>query len=134
MAVLLLLTPFFGGVDHGWTAYPPLSVINATGGLLFLLAFLTFGLSSIMVGMNFIATIITLRAPGMTWGRLPIFVWGIFSAALLSLTATQFVAYGLLMVILDRVVGMAFFDAARGETRCCTSTSSGSIPTPPCTS
>lgn len=114
VAVLLVLTPFFGGFDSGWTAYPPLSVINATGQLLVLLAFLTFGLGSIMVGMNFIATIIALRAPGMTWGRLPIFVWSIFASALLSLTATQAVAFGLLMVILDRVVGTGFFDASRG--------------------
>ena len=114
VAILLILTPFFGGFDTGWTAYPPLSVVNATGGLLFVLAFLTFGLSSILGGLNFLATIIMLRAPGMTWGRLPIFVWSIFSAALISLTATQFVAYGLLMIILDRVAGMAFFDAARG--------------------
>ncbi|MCH7705505.1 MAG: cbb3-type cytochrome c oxidase subunit I [Chloroflexi bacterium] len=114
VAVLLLSTPLWGGLDSGWTAYPPLSVINASGQLLFLLAFLTFGLSSILGGLNFLATVITLRAPGMTWSRLPIFVWSIFAAALLSLTATQFVAYGLLMVILDRVAGMSFFNAAAG--------------------
>ncbi|MBI4299317.1 MAG: cbb3-type cytochrome c oxidase subunit I [Chloroflexi bacterium] len=114
VAVLLLLTPFFGGFDSGWTAYPPLSVINAHGQLLFLLAFLTFGVSSILGGLNFLTTIIKLRAPGMTWGRLPIFVWSIFAAALISLTATQFVAYGLLMIILDRVVGMSFFRASEG--------------------
>ncbi len=114
VAVLLLSTPLWGGLDSGWTAYPPLSVINASGQLLFLLAFLTFGLSSILGGLNFLATVITLRAPGMTWSRLPIFVWSIFAAALLSLTATQFVAYGLLMVILGRVAGMSFFNAAAG--------------------
>ncbi|MBM3946479.1 MAG: cytochrome C oxidase subunit I, partial [SAR202 cluster bacterium] len=106
VAVLLVLTPLFGGFDTGWTAYPPLAVVNAMGGLLFLLAFLTFGLSSILGGLNFIVTIARMRAPGMTWGRLPIFVWSIFAAALISLTATQFVAYGLIMIILDRVVGM----------------------------
>ncbi|MBI4235881.1 MAG: cbb3-type cytochrome c oxidase subunit I [Chloroflexi bacterium] len=114
VAVLLLLTPLLGGFDTGWTAYPPLSVVNAHGTLLFLLAFLTFGLSSILGGLNFLVTIAKLRAPGMTWGRLPIFVWSIFTAALISLTATQFVAAGLLMVVLDRVVGTAFFDASRG--------------------
>jgi cytochrome c oxidase subunit 1 len=114
VAVLLILTPFFGGFDSGWTAYPPLSVVNADGQLLFLLAFITFGLSSILGGLNFIATIVGLRAPGMTWGRLPIFVWSIFAAALISLTATQVVAAGLFMVVLDRVVGMAFFDASAG--------------------
>ena len=114
VAVLLLATPLMGGFDSGWTAYPPLSVVNASGQLLFLLAFLTFGLSSILGGLNFIATIITLRAPGMTWGRLPIFVWSVFAAAIISLTATQFVALGLVMVIMDRVAGTSFFDPGNG--------------------
>jgi cytochrome c oxidase subunit 1 len=114
VVVLLLLTPLFGGFDSGWTAYPPLSVINANGQLLFLLAFITFGLSSILGGINFIATIVMLRAPGMTWSRLPIFVWSIFCAAMLALTAPQVVALGLLMVVLDRVVGMSFFSAEAG--------------------
>ncbi len=114
VAVLLLATPLMGGFDSGWTAYPPLSVINAGGQLLFLLAFITFGLSSILGGLNFLVTTITMRAPGMTWGRLPIFVWSVFAAALISLTATQVVAFGLLMVVLDRVAGTSFFNAAEG--------------------
>lgn len=114
VAILLILSPLFGGFDSGWTAYPPLSVINANGQVLFLLAFITFGLSSILGGLNFITTIITLRAPGMTWGRLPIFVWSIFAAAIISLTATQVVALGLLMVLLDRVADMSFFLASAG--------------------
>ena len=114
VAVMLIGSLFFGGFDSGWTAYPPLSVLNATGQLLFLLAFITFGLSSILGGLNFVTTIITLRAPGMTWGRLPIFVWSIFSAALISLTATQVVATALLTVILDRVIGTSFYNAQEG--------------------
>ena len=114
VAVLLILTPLFGGFDSGWTAYPPLSVINADGQLLFLFAFLTFGLSSILGGLNFLTTTICLRAPGMTWGRLPIFVWSVFAAAIISATATQVVAFGLLMVILDRVSFMTFFNEAAG--------------------
>jgi cytochrome c oxidase subunit 1 len=114
VAILLLLTPLFGGFDTGWTAYPPLSTLGSSGTLLFLLAFLTFGLSSILGGLNFLATIVFLRAPGMGWSRMPIFVWSVFCAALISLTATQFVAAGLLMVMLDRVVGMGFFDSNRG--------------------
>ncbi len=114
VGILLLLTPLFGGFDSGWTAYPPLSVTNADGQLLFLLAFLTFGVSSILGGLNFITTIIKLRAPGLTWGRLPIFVWAVFGASIISLTATQFVAFGLFMVILDRVVNTGFFIADQG--------------------
>jgi len=114
VAVLLIVSPFFGGFDSGWTAYPPLSVVNAPGQLLFLLAFITFGLSSILGGLNFVATVVALRAPGMTWGRLPIFVWSVFSAAIISLTATQFVATALLTVVLERVLGMGFYRAEEG--------------------
>ncbi|HXF71062.1 MAG TPA: cbb3-type cytochrome c oxidase subunit I [Actinomycetota bacterium] len=113
-AVLLLAAPFAGGLEAGWTAYPPLSEISPLGQVLFVLAIITFGLSSILGGLNFLATIITMRAPGMTWGRLPIFVWSIFAASVLSLLFTQFFAASVLLVLLDRVAGMAFFDAARG--------------------
>jgi len=113
-ALALLSTPLVGGFDSGWTAYPPLSVTNAPGQVLFNLAFMTVGLSSILGGLNFLTTIIFLRAPGMTWSRLPIFVWSIFLTSILSLIATQFVAMALLMVLLDRVVGTGFFNPANG--------------------
>lgn len=112
--VLFLATFFFGGWDSGWTAYPPLSEVNKSGQMLFNLAFVTFGLSSIAGSINFLVTIATMRAPGMTWGRLPIFVWSIFSASILGLIFTQFVAAAMVMVLLDRVVGMGFFDADVG--------------------
>ncbi|MBI4277609.1 MAG: cbb3-type cytochrome c oxidase subunit I, partial [Armatimonadetes bacterium] len=114
VALMLIATLFVGGFGTGWTAYPPLSEVNATGQVLFNLAVITFGLSSILGGLNFLATIIRLRAPGMTWRRLPIFVWSILAASILSLTATQFLAAGLTMILLDRLAGTAFFDAARG--------------------
>ncbi len=114
VAVLLLAAPLAGGWDTGWTAYPPLSVQNAGGQLLFLLAVITFGLSSILGAINFLATITTMRAPGMTWWRLPIFTWSMFAASILALLFTQFFAASLLLILLDRVAGTAFFDAARG--------------------
>ncbi len=112
VAVLLLATPFAGGLDTGWTAYAPLSEVNAPAQVLFNLAIITFGLSSIFGGLNFLVTIATMRAPGMGWGKIPIFVWSIFAASILSLTFTQFFAAALLMILLDRVFGMTFF--ARG--------------------
>ena len=115
VVILLLLTPFFGGFDTGWTAYPPLAVQAATGALLFELAFLTFGISSSLGGMNFIATIITQRAPGMTWGRLPIFAWSVLAASVISLTATQWVAFGMLMIIFERIFNMVFFSPPGGN-------------------
>ncbi len=115
VVVLLLLTPLFGGFDFGWTAYPPLATQAPIGGLLFELAFLTFGISSILGGLNFIATIITQRAPGMTWGRMPIFAWSVLAASIISLTATQWVAYGMLMIIFERVFNMVFFSPPGGN-------------------
>ena len=111
VAVLLLITPIFNGFETGWTAYPPLSTstLGPDGTLLFLFAFLTFGVSSILGGLNFIATVISKRAPGMTWSRLPIFVWAVFAASLLSLIATQWVAYAMLMLIMERIFNMSFF-------------------------
>ena len=114
VAVLLLMSQAFGGWDSGWTAYPPLSIRNAHGQIFFNLAIITFGLSSILGGLNFIVTIVFMRAKGMTWGRLPIFVWSMFSAALLALTFTQFFAAAMLMVTLDRVAGTSFFKAEAG--------------------
>lgn len=114
VALLMIIAVFSGGFDFGWTAYPPLSVEEGTGRLLFLMAFFTFGLSSILGGLNILATVIRLRAPGMSWDRIPIFTWGIFSISFLSLIFTQFIATALLMVILDRAAGTAFFAPDQG--------------------
>ncbi len=114
VAVLLLAAQAVGGWDSGWTAYPPLSVRNASGQIFFNLAIITFGLSSILGGLNFLVTIIFMRAPGMTWGRLPIFVWSIFAAAILAATFTQFFAAAMLMITLDRIADTSFFNADAG--------------------
>ncbi len=114
VAIALLSSWFFGGWDTGWTAYAPLSETNASGQVLFILAVFTFGVSSILGGLNFIATITTMRSPGMTWGRLPIFVWSIFAASIISLLFTQFFAASLVMILLDRVAGMGFFNPDQG--------------------
>ncbi len=114
--VLVALTASlaFGGYDTGWTGYVPLSVQSDTGGLFFNLAFFTLGLSSIVGALNIIVTIVTMRARGMSWGRLPIFVWSIFVTSILSLIFTQFIGLAMLMVILDRTAGTIFFDPAAG--------------------
>ncbi len=114
VAVLLLSSQAFGGWDSGWTSYPPLSTSNATGQLFFALAIITFGLSSILGGLNFLVTIIFMRARGMSLMRMPIFVWAIFAASCIALTFTQFFAAAMLMVTLDRVAHTAFFQAALG--------------------
>ncbi len=107
--VSLFLSELLGGWDSGWTAYPPLSAKNASGQIMFNLAIITFGLSSILGGINFIVTTVKMRAPGMGWGRLPIFVWSVFCAAFIATFFTQFFAASLTMVLLDRIVGTNFF-------------------------
>lgn len=114
VAVLLLLSQAFGGWDSGWTAYAPLSERNASGQVLFNLAVITFGLSSILGGLNFLVTITYLRARGMSWGRLPIFTWAIYVTSWIALFFTQFFAAALLMVLLDRIAGTSFFKVASG--------------------
>jgi cytochrome c oxidase subunit 1 len=109
VAIGLLSAPLLGSFSAGWTSYAPLSVQGDSGQILFNLAIITFGLSSILGGLNIIVTVITMRAPGMTWGRLPIFTWAGFATALLSFTITQFLAAALVLVTMDRVAGTDFF-------------------------
>jgi cytochrome c oxidase subunit 1 len=114
--VIVFLTASFlvGGYDTGWTGYAPLSVTTRTGALFFNMAFLTLGLSSIVGALNIITTVHMMRARGMTWFRLPIFAWSIYVTSWLALIFTQFIALAMLMVALDRTLGMAFFEAAAG--------------------
>ncbi len=114
VAVALLLTPLLGGFDSGWTAYPPLSVVNADGQVLFAVGVITFGVSSILGGVNILTTVAKMRAPGMTWGRLPIFVWSAVAASLLAVTVTQFFAGSLVLILLDRIAGTTFFEPTGG--------------------
>jgi len=109
VAFALLSAPLLGSFNAGWTAYAPLSVVNDSGQILFNLAIIAFGLSSILGGLNIIVTVVMMRAPGMSWGRLPIFTWAGFATALLSFSVTQFFAGAMVLVTMDRVAGTDFF-------------------------
>jgi cytochrome c oxidase subunit 1 len=114
-AILLLSTLFLGGIDAGWTAYPPLSAnLGKMGFAMFFLGVYVFGLSSILGALNVIATTIRLRAPGMTAFRLPIFVWSALATALIALTATQLIGLSFQLVLFERLFGMDFFNPAQG--------------------
>jgi cytochrome c oxidase subunit 1 len=113
-AVVLMASMFLGGWDTGWTAYPPLSAIAPLGMQLYFVAVFFMGLSSILGALNLIATIMTQRAPGMTLFRMPIFVWGILATSIIALTATQLISLAFLMVVVQRLLGMGFFDPAAG--------------------
>lgn len=109
-AVLLLAGLVVGGWDTGWVAYPTLSTTSpALGVQMFLLGFWIVGFSSIAGSINVIVTVATMRAPGMSLFRMPIFVWGAIAASLIQMTATQTVGLALLMVITERALGLGFF-------------------------
>ena len=104
-----------GGVDTGWTFYTPYSTAasNTHVVLTGLGAFIA-GFSSIFTGLNFIVTIHTMRAPGMTWDRLPLFIWSHYAASLIMILGTPVVAVTLMMVVLERALGLGFFNPALG--------------------
>ncbi|HEY7390447.1 MAG TPA: cbb3-type cytochrome c oxidase subunit I, partial [Bryobacteraceae bacterium] len=104
-----------GGVDTGWTFYTPFSTAYSTtyvtaAGLGIFVA----GFSSIMTGMNFIVTIHQLRAPGMTWFRLPLFIWSHYATSIIFVLGTPVIAVTLLMVVVERVFGVGIFTPALG--------------------
>ncbi len=113
-ALMIIMALFFGGWDTGWTGYAPLSVRAALGTNFFMLGIFYFGFSSILGSLNVIVTTLKLRAPGMTLFRMPIFVWAVLSTSLIQLTATQFISLSFLMVVLERTLGLGFFNPAQG--------------------
>jgi cytochrome c oxidase subunit 1 len=113
-SIVLLASMFIGGWNTGWTAYPPLSAIAPLGMQLYFVAVFFIGISSIVGAINLIATILTQRVPGMTMFRMPIFVWGVLATAIIALTATQLIALSFIMVMFQRLLGMGFFDPAKG--------------------
>src|ERR687890_1151929 len=104
-----------GGVDTGWTFYTPFSTtfsnsyVVATG-----LGIFINGFSSILTGLNFIVTVHTMRAPGLTWFRLPLFVWAQYATSLIMILGTPVIAITVLLVAAERVLHMGIFDPALG--------------------
>jgi cytochrome c oxidase subunit 1 len=110
-AGLMILTGvLLGGYSSGWTVYPPLAVQGTTGTTLFEIGVQFAGASSIMTAVNFLVTIITMRAPGMTVWRMPLLVWANATTSALVVFGTPFVAGSQFMTLFDRVMGTHFFD------------------------
>jgi cytochrome c oxidase subunit I len=117
IAGLMILGSFFapgGSFASGWTAYAPLSTSAPIGQVFFTLGVQFAGASSIATALNFLVTIITMRAPGMSFFRMPLLVWANFSTSLLVVIATPFIAASQFFVLLDRALGFNFFNAGHG--------------------
>ena len=104
-----------GGVDTGWTFYTPYSSTYSNSNVILaaMAAFLA-GFSSILTGLNFVVTIHTMRAPGMTWFRLPLFVWSHYATSLIMLLGTPVIAITLVLLMLERGFDFGFFDPNLG--------------------
>ncbi len=112
MGVILIAT---GGLDTGWTVYAPLSTSYAnTNVFLATLAIFVNGFSSILTGLNFMVTIHKMRAPGMTWFRMPLFIWAMYATAVIQVLGTPVVAISVLLIGIERIWGVGIFDPALG--------------------
>ncbi|MEX1071008.1 MAG: cbb3-type cytochrome c oxidase subunit I, partial [Anaerolineales bacterium] len=113
-AIILLASLPLGGFDTGWVGYPPLALEAPLGMQMFLIGIYFIGLSSISGAINVIVTILTMRAKGMTMFRMPIFAWAALATAVLQFSATQLIGLSFQMVMLERLLGMSFFNAFEG--------------------
>src|SRR6266446_365699 len=110
-----VFSAIFGGIDTGWTFYTPYSsTYSNTWVLVTAVGIFITGFSSILTGLNFIVTVHTMRAPGMTWFRLPLFIWSNYAASLIMVLGTPVVAVTLLLVLLERGFHIGIFDPNLG--------------------
>ncbi len=114
-ALFTLIAIVTGGVDTGWTFYTPYSTTYSNGNVLLtgIGIFIT-GFSSILTGLNFIVTIHTMRAPGLTWFRLPLFIWAHYATSLIMILGTPVIAITVLLLAAERVAHVGIFDPALG--------------------
>ena len=114
-ALFTLADLIIGGVDTGWTFYAPFSTtFSNTYVIPALVGVIIVGFSSILTGLNFVVTIHTMRAPGMTWFRMPIFVWTHYAVSLIFLLATPVITIALILLVMERAFKIGIFDPALG--------------------
>jgi len=117
VGAILALTSLFlpgGPIDTGWTFYIPYSVRTTSNVSLAIFAAFVLGFSSILTGINFVTTVHRLRAPGMTFFKMPLFVWATYATAWIQIIATPVVGITILLVIIERAFGVGIFDPALG--------------------
>jgi cytochrome c oxidase subunit 1 len=111
----VVIAALFGGVDTGWTFYTPYSSVYSNSNVvLTAMGAFTIGFSSILTGLNFIVTTHTMRAPGMTWFRLPLFIWALYATSLIQVLATPVIAITLVLLMLERGLGLGIFNPNLG--------------------
>ncbi len=103
-----------GNVDTGWTFYTPYSSDGSAAVLWLTTAVFIAGFASIFTGLNFIVTVHKMRAPGMTWNRLPLFVWAIYATAIVQVLATPVIGITMVLLFLERLLQIGIFDPALG--------------------
>jgi cytochrome c oxidase subunit 1 len=113
-AALLIASMVGGGVDAGWTFYAPYSLSTPAELAPALFGVFVIGFSSILTGLNFIVTIHTMRPKGMTWMRMPLFVWAMYATSIIQVLATPVIGLTALLTAVERMFGFGFFDPARG--------------------
>ena len=115
LGVAILLTSIImGAVDTGWTFYTPYSMQTGGSVISMTMGVFVLGFSSILTGLNFLVTVHTMRAPGVTWTRLPLFVWGMYATSLMQIMATPVLAITLLLLCAERFFGVGIFDPKLG--------------------
>jgi cytochrome c oxidase subunit 1 len=113
-ACFFLYTLAAGGLDTGWTFYTPYSTTTNTSVISSTFGAFILGFSSILTGVNFIVTMHKMRAPGMTWTRMPLFLWSLYATSVIQVLATPVLAITLLLLIAERTLGIGIFDPAMG--------------------
>jgi cytochrome c oxidase subunit 1 len=113
-ALFLLYSIITGAVDTGWTFYTPYSAMSSQSVMSTTLGVFILGFSSILTGLNFVATIHTMRAPGLQWRRLPLFVWGHYATSVIQVLATPVLAVTLLLLTMEKAFSLGIFDPRFG--------------------
>lgn len=113
-ALLATSAVVFGGADTGWTFYTPYSIRTATAATLMAGGVFVMGFSGILTGLNFIVTIHKLRAKGMTFFRMPLFLWAIYATAIIQVLATPVIGITTALLVIERFFNVGFFDPKLG--------------------
>jgi cytochrome c oxidase subunit I len=113
-ALFCIASIILGSVDTGWTFYTPYSSTTDTAVISMVMGAFILGFSSILTGVNFISTVHYLRAPGMSWFKMPLFVWAMYATAVIQVLATPVLAITLLLLVFERTLGIGIFDPSLG--------------------